>query len=164
MVSSVFLCSLTYSRMVSSVFYCSLTYSRMVSSVFYCSLTYSRMVSSVFYCSLTYSRMVSSVLELICLWTVSSLFDFMSADGVVRFELNWWTVSFVFMTVFICFVSGKEDAILHFLHYTLQIFILVSFGLLGCWLSYIGNSSLEKKFWHGNLCTACWSHALIQYV
>ena len=50
------------------------------------------------------------------------------------------------MTVFICFVSGKEDAILHFVHHTLQIFILVSFGLLGCWLSYIGNSSLENKF------------------
>ena len=31
---------------------------------------------------------VSSVLELICLWTVSSLFDYMSADGVVRFEFN----------------------------------------------------------------------------
>jgi hypothetical protein len=48
------------------------------------------------------------------------------------------------MTVFICFVNGKEDVILHFVHYTLQIFILVSFGLLGCWLIYIGNSSLKN--------------------
>jgi hypothetical protein len=78
------------------------------------------------------------------LWTVSSLFDFMSADSVVRLEFNLWMVSSVFMPVFICFVSEKEGAILHFVHYTLQIIILVSFGRLGCWLIYIGNSFLRN--------------------
>ena len=69
---------------------------------FYCSLIYLRMVSSIFYCSLIYLRMVSSVLELICLWTVSSLadggvcifFPFLM-DGVVCFGINncLWMVS-----------------------------------------------------------------------
>jgi hypothetical protein len=54
-------------------------------------------------------------------------------------------VSSVFMTIFICFVSGKEDAILHFVLYTLQIFILVSFGLLGCWLSWKKPSVKNEK-------------------
>jgi len=78
------------------------------------------------------------------LWTVSSFIDFMSAGGVVRCEFNLWTVSFVFMMVFICFVSRKEDAILHFVHSTLQIFILVSFGLLDCCLIYIGKQFFKK--------------------
>ena len=70
----------------------------------------------------------------------------MSADGVVRFEFYLWTVSSVFITLFVCFCQWKGGCNPTFcILYATYIFILVLFGLLGCWLIDIG-ISFSKKF------------------
>ena len=104
---------------------------------------FQRMVSSVFYCSLLILRMVSSVLELIYLWTVSSLFDFICQRMVssVLSLIDGRVVRFHYGVYLVCLWKGLWNPRLCTLQAT--DFILVSCCLLGCWLFSIGNSLQE---------------------
>ena len=132
MVSSVFLCNLIYLRMVSSVFYCSLTYSRM-----------SRPCWNWFVCGrfrhllILCRRMVSSVLNLI----------------YERCRPFSWRFLFALS------MEGGCNPTFCTLYATdfYPSFIWPTRLLVNLYRQQFFKKYL---FWHGNLCTACWSQCL----